>query len=731
MKKLSVLAILLLIVGLLAVPALAAQNATMSVSVSSGTVHRGDTFKVTVSTTAVADCKAGVFMFVYNTSVFEYVSGSVTLDGYTSGISTADGKLAGYFMNGQTTVQGALVEITLKVKDTAAYGSYTISGAPSLSAADGNVSCSVSGATVTVACNHNWSEWTKVDDTQHKRTCSVCGKDDPTNHTWDNGQVTKQPTCKEEGIKNYTCTGCPATKTEPVAKTNEHTYGNWSKVDNTQHKHACTVCGKEESANHAWDNGQITKQHNCKEEGVKTYTCTGCSATKTEPVAKSNEHTYGNWSKVNDTQHKHACTVCGKEESANHTWDNGKITKQPNCKEEGIKTYTCTGCSATKTEPVAKSNEHTYGNWSKVNDTQHKHACTVCGKEESANHVWDNGKITKQPNCKEEGVKTYTCTGCSATKTEPVAKSNEHTYGNWSKVNDTQHKHSCTVCGKEESANHSWDNGLVTKQPTCKEDGILTYGCAECSATKTEALEKLTTHTYDHACDTDCNVCGVTRTITHNYKTAWSNDGQNHWHECSVCKDKKDVADHTPGAEATEYTPQTCTACGYIIKPALGHKHKYSTELITDEKGHWYACSGCNEKDSFAEHDFENDCDADCSICGYTRQIKHAFSETWSSDETSHWRVCTVCDLEQDKAAHLPGAEATATTAQTCTVCDYEIAPALGVPEITTETTEITTIGETPAENSTGSSVVWIVLVAAAVVAAGAGAVIVIKKKKA
>ena len=635
MKKLSVLAILLLIVGLLAVPALAAQGADISVSVSSGTVHRGDTFTVTVSTTAVADCKAGVFMFIYNTSVFEYVSGGVTLNGYTSGISTADGKLAGYFMNGQTTVQGALVEITLKVKDTAAYGSYTISGAPSLSAADGNVSCSVNDATVTVACKHNWSEWTGT-----------------------------QPTCGTAGSLARTCSNCGGSETSTPAATGNHTYSNWSNV--------------------------------------------------------------------NDTQHKHICSVCQKEESANHTWDNGKITKQPTCKEEGIKNYTCTGCSATKTEPVAKTNEHTYGDWSKVDNTQHKHACTVCGKEESANHVWDNGKITKQPNCKEEGIKTYTCTGCSATKTEPVAKSNEHTYGNWSKVNDTQHKHACTVCGKEESANHAWDKGRVTKQPTCKEDGILTYGCAECSATKTEALEQLTTHTYDHACDTDCNVCGVTRTITHDYKSTWSKDGQNHWHECSVCKDKKDVAVHTPGAEATEYNPQTCTACGYVIKPALGHKHNYDVNWTTDEKGHWYACSGCNEKDSFAEHDFENDCDTDCSICEYTREIEHVFSEIWANDGTSHWRVCTVCDLEQDKAAHLPGAEATATTAQTCTVCDYEIAPALGVPEATTEATEITTIGaETPAENSTDNSVVWIVLVAAAVVAAGAGAVVVIKKKKA
>ncbi|UKI12820.1 MAG: hypothetical protein L6V84_00265 [Oscillospiraceae bacterium] len=42
-----------------------------------------------------------------------------------------------------------------------------------------------------------------------------------------------------------------------------------------------------------------------------------------------------------------------------------------------------------------------------------------------------------------------------------------------------------------------------------------------------------------------------------------------HWHECSVCGDKKDVAAHIPGAEATETTPQTCTVCDYVIREVL------------------------------------------------------------------------------------------------------------------------------------------------------------------
>ena len=37
-------------------------------------------------------------------------------------------------------------------------------------------------------------------------------------------------------------------------------------------------------------------------------------------------------------------------------------------------------------------------------------------------HSWDSGKITTEPTTQAEGVKTYTCTICHATKTEAVAK---------------------------------------------------------------------------------------------------------------------------------------------------------------------------------------------------------------------------------------------------------------------------------------------------------------------
>ena len=58
------------------------------------------------------------------------------------------------------------------------------------------------------------------------KVCSVCLN---CTHTWDNGEVTKQPTCTEAGEKLFTCSNCKTTKTEPIAATG-HAYGDWIQV---------------------------------------------------------------------------------------------------------------------------------------------------------------------------------------------------------------------------------------------------------------------------------------------------------------------------------------------------------------------------------------------------------------------------------------------------------------------------------------------------------------------
>lgn len=304
-----------------------------------------------------------------------------------------------------------------------------------------------------------------------------------------------------------------------------------------------------------------------------------------------------------------------------------------------------------------------------------------------------------------------------------------HNYGSYTST-ATQHSRSCSACGYIEAADHTWNSGTVTKPASCKETGSKSYTCTACNAPKTETLSKIP-HTYDHDCDKDCNACGATRTTTHRYGN-WRTDANGHWKECSVCKDKKDAAAHIPGAEPTETTAQTCTACGYVIKPTLAHTHSYAESWTTDENGHWHPCSGCEEKGSYATHNFENACDSACDVCGYSRDVSHNFENTWSGNAESHYHVCVGCGEKSDVAAHIPGAEATAETAQTCTVCGFEIAPALEEPttEPTTDSTG-TTDGAVPdrSDDSADSDFPWWIFAVISAVEAIIIVFLVLKKK--
>lgn len=79
-----------------------------------------------------------------------------------------------------------------------------------------------------------------------------------TDHTYDAGVITTQPTCVNDGVKTYTCTKCKNTYTEAVPKTGVHTFGDW--VETT----APTVF----------------------EDGVNTRTCTVCGTQETEAIPK-------------------------------------------------------------------------------------------------------------------------------------------------------------------------------------------------------------------------------------------------------------------------------------------------------------------------------------------------------------------------------------------------------------------------------------------------------------
>ncbi len=234
MKKLSILVALILTLSLLAVSVFAAQSAVVTVTASSPTVHRGETVTVTVSVSAVESCVTGGFMFEYDENVFEYVedSGRALVTGYTgSGVSTINGHLAGYFMGDAQAVEGPIFEITLKVKDDAAYGDYTVTGAPSIKTGTETVSCTVTAATITVACDHT-NEYTDNGDGTHTATCTACGESVTEPHTFVDGSCA----CGATEVCNH----------EPGDAVIENLVeSTWETVGSYDEVTYCTVCGEE------------------------------------------------------------------------------------------------------------------------------------------------------------------------------------------------------------------------------------------------------------------------------------------------------------------------------------------------------------------------------------------------------------------------------------------------------------------------------------------------------
>ncbi len=283
-----------------------------------------------------------------------------------------------------------------------------------------------------------------------------------------------------------------------------HTFGEDWTNDETHHWHASTcehTTEVSEKAEHSWDAGTVTTEPTEEAEGEKTFKCTVCEATKVEVVDKlAHTHKYSDdWS--NDANHHWHASTCGHESEVSgkeeHEWDEGTVTTEPTEEAEGVELFTCKVCGATKEESVAKlPHTHKYQETWTSDEEYHWHG-SACGHEEEvkdlAGHTWDEGAVTKVPTCEANGEKTFACTVCGATKVEPVSKdANAHTFQETLTYNETHHWYAaaCSHEVKQGEAEHVWDEGKVTTEPTYYEEGVKTFACA-CGATRTEAVPVL------------------------------------------------------------------------------------------------------------------------------------------------------------------------------------------------------------------------------------------------
>lgn len=209
-----------------------------------------------------------------------------------------------------------------------------------------------------------------------------------------------------------------------------------------------------------------------------------------------------------------------------------------------------------------------------------------------------------------------------------------------------------------DSHTHSWDSGVVTKQPTCTEAGTKTYTCTSCGKTKTTEIaatghqhteirnkKEATCKEEGYTGDTYCTDCGAKVSsgqaiakIDHTWDNGKVTTEATCEHTgvrtytCTVCGETKEEetpkTEHTydegtvtkkPTCTETGIKTYTCTVCQKTKTeeiPATGHQHtevrneKEATCTETGYTGDTY-CTDCGVKLSSGEviskkaHDYE------------------------------------------------------------------------------------------------------------------------------
>ena len=206
----------------------------------------------------------------------------------------------------------------------------------------------------------------------------ACKKNDDTPahvHEWGEGEVTKEPTCTEMGLKTYVCAGCGEVKPEDIAPI-PHDYRDAvtepTCVSVGYTTHVCANCGDTYQSDetpidpnrHQWDEGVVTKEPNDEVAGEITYTCRLCKTTSVEGLPATGEHAYSSIvhaaTCTEQGYTEHTCTNEGCDSSyinnvtpaLGHDWDDGVVTKEAEAAVEGIMTYTCKRCGDTRTEAI-------------------------------------------------------------------------------------------------------------------------------------------------------------------------------------------------------------------------------------------------------------------------------------------------------------------------------------------------------------------------------------------
>lgn len=210
---------------------------------------------------------------------------------------------------------------------------------------------------------------------------------------------------------------------------------------------------------------QITIAPTCTEKGMQTNTCSLCQHCYTRSVPR-----------------------------AEHSYDDGVVTKDPTCVSLGVVAFRCTGCDAKKTGTMPKT-AHIAGEptgYTAANCSQLGHKTATCSHCREVfvtevlptNDVHDlTEKVLRQPTCSKLGEGVFTCSRCD-------------------------YQESCSY----EKLDHRYTT-QVTDAPTCMSMGQEKVYCVDCGYAYYNMLYPTNQHNFVYRGNgyEECTGCGWRR----------------------------------------------------------------------------------------------------------------------------------------------------------------------------------------------------------------------------
>ncbi len=339
------------------------------------------------------------------------------------------------------------------------------------------------------------------------------------------------------------------------------------------------------------------------------------------------------------------CARCGETLNqtitppTNHRWNAGEVTKDATCPENGMVTYTCTVCGATKTEPT-----------------------------DMLAHNWNDGEVTKEPSCTEAGEKTYTCLVGGETRTEPVDKLDHNLVlvpGTPATCTEAglSDGWQCETCGKwilpQQTIDATGHNPVTDPAvaATCTETG-LTEG-SHCDICGTVFVEQQETEKLAHTPDTPVKEYEFDATCT-------EPGGYDEVVYCAVCGEELSREEKTIEALGHKMIQHegknpTCTEPGWAPYE-ICERCEYSTYEELEAPGH-------NPGDAV----IENVKDASCSVPGSFEEVYYCTAcgeEMWRDLVEGQTLPHTPCEVKiENEVAATCTAKGSYDEVIYCTVC--------------------------------------------------------------